>query len=235
MVCGLDAQETTAVKNFFIQGGLGIGLFPGSTDVTLTFPAYGETGSLQQTYGSKQGLSGNLSAGKFFGLGGKKIKAGLGLSYTSMKTKDDFLATVPHPFLANSPRNTSLRDSRSASLFNAYIFGLYPVIDGETFRLYLGPAVGMAFVKFTSLEDFDFDDKAPYADSDLSFSSTTFATETVSAPTFGALVNAEYSLSESLALVIDAGFHAFSPKSKKLDETIKHHRVQMTIGVAWKF
>lgn len=235
LTCGLFAQETTAEKKFFVQFGLGIGIFPGSTDVTQTFQVYGESGSLLQTYGSKQGLSGALIVGKYLNLAGKKIKAGLCLNYTSMKSKDDFLATVPHPFIANNPRNLSFSDSRTSSIFGAYIFGLYPIIGGETFRVYLGPAIGMAAVKFNSLEDFELEDKAPFAASDLSVSSKTFATETVSAPTFGALLNAEYYLSESLALVADAGFHAFSPKSKKLNETIKHHRVQMTIGVAWKF
>ncbi len=235
LAVGLYAQDTTAEKKFFIQGGLGIGLYPGSAETTITFPAYGEIGSLRETYGFKGGFSGNLSVGKYFQLGQAKVKAGVCFSLSSMKTKDEFQATVPHPFLSDSPRTMNFNEKRSCSLFSAYAFGLYPLISGETFRLYLGPALGIAKAKFHALEDFELEDKAPYAASDLSVTSTSFAAETLSGLTFGALINAEYSISPSMAIVFDGGIHSFGPHSKKLDVTVKYLRVQTMIGVLMKF
>jgi len=216
-----------------LQGGLS--LFPGSILTTQQdLLLYGETGSLSEKYKPSFNLVFGLGLGKFIKMKEKQAKIGADFFLWSLSNKGVFEAAIPHPFLPNTPRTLPFEEKLSNSLFQITAFFSYPLINNENFTLWVGPAVGYAFGKLTSLEDFSVEDNPPYSSNDLILSSTTLIEESISDFIFEGRIEINYLLSPRTSFFALTSLSYFNPKVPNLAKRAKFLQIPFCLGLEFR-
>lgn len=223
---------------FFFRVGVGLRLFL-KPDLTARreFTLYGEPGAVDETYTLKNGLVFEGCLSRYFRLGGSRLKGGMGFTYWNFPIEGSFTMTLPHPFLANTPRTVNFADATSLKKneVSFYAFALFPLIDNENFSLFLGPFLGYASGKFLTLSDWDLTEKSPFTSADVTVSKPVYFEDTISELLFGATLSAELSLSRSLALVLDMKLNYLNPKVTNLGKRVNLFNLQPTLGLQFSF
>jgi len=220
-------------KEFFLQLRGGVGLFPKPNNESLKdFVYFGETATLKENYKLKMTLAFDANFGKYFT---PKLKAGVGASLWAFQYDGVYDFSLPHPFIENSPRNAIFTENLKDTIFNFYAFALFKVMETEKLRLWLGPAIGFATGKFSTMGDFEIEDKSPFSSADISLTSTTPVEDSVSGFTFSGLVNLEYILSPRLSLVLNADGHYFNPTLQNTGKRLNFIVTQLTLGLQMNF
>ncbi|MGD0782574.1 MAG: AMIN domain-containing protein [Candidatus Aminicenantales bacterium] len=223
---------------FFFRANLGLSIFlkPNMT-VSRDFPLYGETGSIAETYTFTNGIAFDGSLGKYFRLGGFRLKAGIG--FTSWKLAPDgaFTMSLPHPFLDNTFRTVSFSETSAleSQMTSFYAYALFPFLDTESFSIFFGPLVGFVSGKFRSLEDWDITEKAPFSSADVTVSNPTFVEDTISEPLFGASLSMELNLGNTFAVVLDTKMLYLNPKVGNLGKRTNLFQLQPSLGFQVSF
>jgi len=223
-------------RNYFIQIKSGIGLSPiPSVKAEKDLFLYGESGSLEEEYRLKYNLLFDLSFGRYFKSRGKIIKGGAGFSYWSMKNKGTYKFSLPHPFLANSPRAFTFEETQPNNWFNIYFYGLFSTLKKEKLEIWAGPVIGFSLGKFKSAEDIALEDKAPYSDKDISVSSITYADDSIFAFWGGGMFNFEYFLSPRLVLILDGKLTYSISKIGNLEKSSNLFQFKLGLGIQYSF
>ena len=219
-------------RGTYVQLRGGASLFPSpDSSVDRTFDVYGETGSFTETYRSKLSYLFDLAISRDFPLGAKMMRGGLGANLLLHQEAMLLDLTVPSPVAENSPRTVAYEEPVSNTVINFYAFAQFPVVRKTKFNLWAGPTVGYATGKFTLIEDFEIDDKAPFSSADVKVSSTTPLKESISGLTVGARVSFEYLLTQKMSIILDGNFFYFSPASESLEINLKYMQAQLLLGL----
>ncbi len=217
-----------------LQGGLAF--FPSSIlSINQDLALYDETGSLSENYKGSLNLVFGAGAGKFITIKEKQAKLGADFSLWSLSHKGSFVATLPHPFLPNTPRTLPFEEKLSNSLFQIAAYFLYPVLEKQDLSLWVGPAVGYTFGKFTSLEDFSVEDNPPYSSNDLILNNTVLVDESISDFIFEAKLELNYQLSPRTLFFAQTAFSYFNPKVANLGKRAKFLQVPLFLGLEFRF
>ncbi len=236
-----EARQETAAgfereRDFFVQLGGGIGApLTSTTRFQKDLILYGETGSYGETYKQSSSPIFELGLGKYFKLGEKDLRLTLGVGYSRFKYTETLDLTIPHPFVANSPRTVGSSQELKNNLYLFYLSGAYPVVSGEKFSVWVGPLVGYASGKFTSIQDFSIEDNPPYTNADVKITSMTQVDETISSLLVGALVSLEYSIGSNVSISLDCRGLLFNPKVSNLNMNVKLSQVQFILGLKYDF
>ncbi len=199
--------------------------------VERTFDVYGETGTFTETYSSKFSLLFDATISRDIPFGANMMRGGLGANLLLHKETMVLDLSVPSPVAENSPRTVTYEEPVSNTLLNFYAFAQFPVLRKQKINLWAGPIVGFATGKFTLVEDFEIEDKAPFSNADISVGSTTPLQESISGPTFGARLSFEYILSPKLSLILDGNFIYFNPSSETLEIRLNYIQAQLLLGL----
>lgn len=223
-------------RSFFVQlgGGLGIPL-SSTTQIQKDLILYGETGSYSESYKLKSSPSFELGLGKYLKIREKEVKLTLGLGYSRYKSTETLDLTIPHPFVPNSPRTVSAAEELKNNLYYFYLSGTYSVLTTDKLSLWVGPVLGYASGKYTSLQDFSIEDNPPYSSSDVKITSLTHVDDTISSLLLGGLVNLEYSIGSKISLNLDCRLLYFSPKVNNLKLNVKLSSLQFLLGLKYDF
>jgi hypothetical protein len=223
-------------RGFFLRVGGGVVLpLASATQIQKNFNLYGEVGSIKESYKLSVSSLLELGFGRYFQMGEKEIKAGIGLGYNQIKYKGTLDLSVPHPFIPNNPRTVTSTDSLKDKLYYFYLFGLYPVIGGEKFNVYLGPILGFASGKFLSLQDFSITDNPPHGNSDVTVTDKTYVEDSISSLLLGGQANLEYSISPRLSLDLDGRMIYVNPNIKNLAQNANLTQIQFVLGLKYHF
>lgn len=223
---------------FFFRAGAGWGLFL-KPDLTVRreFTLYGETGAVDEAYTLKNAMVFEGSLGRYFRLGGSRLKAGVGFTSWTLPVDGSFTLTLPHPFLTGSPRTVDFAESsvlkKNGLSFSA--FALFPLIDTESLSIFLGPFLGYASGKFVTVSDWDIVDKAPFTSADVTVSNPSYFEDTIAEILYGAELSVELNLGRSLALVLDTKLNYLNPKLTNLGKRVNLLNVQPTLGIQFTF
>jgi len=223
-------------RSFFVQLGGGIGIpLSSTTQIQKDLILYGETGSYSESYKLKSSPLFELGVGKYMKVGEKGIRLTLGLGYSQFKYTETLDLTIPHPFVPDSPRTVSAADELKNNLYYFYLSGTYPVLTTDKLSLWVGPVLGYASGKYTSLQDFSIEDNPPYTSADVTISSMTHVDETISSLLVGGLVNLEYLVGSNISLNLDCRLVYFSPKVNNLNLNVKLSSLQFLLGLKYDF
>jgi AMIN domain len=219
-------------RGTYVQLRGGASLFPSpDSSVDRTFDVYGETGSFTETYRSKLSYLFDLAVSRDFPLGTKMMRGGLGANLLLHQEAMLLDLTVPSPVAENSPRTVAYEEPVSNTVLNFYAFAQFPLVRKTKFNLWAGPTLGFATGKFTLIEDFEIEDKAPFSSADVKVSSTTPLKESISGLTFGARVSLEYLLTPKMSIILDGNFFYFGPSSESLEINLKYMQAQLLLGL----
>jgi hypothetical protein len=223
---------------YFVRAGAGLGLFlkPNLT-ARREFSLYSETGAVDETYKLTSATVFEVSLGRYFRLGGSRLKAGVGFTYSTLPVEGSFILTLPHPFLANTPRTVSFAETSGLkkSDMSFYGFALFPIIDKESFSVFLGPFLGYATGKFLTLSDWDISEKSPFGSADVTVSNPVYFQDTISELLIGAELSLELNLGRSFALVLDTKLNYLNPKVTNLGKRANLLNIQPTLGIQFSF
>jgi hypothetical protein len=223
---------------YFVFAGAGLNLFL-KPDLTarFEFPLYGETGAVDETYNLKRGSALEGVVGRYFRFGGSRMKVGVGFSSWNLPVEGSFTLTLPHPFLANTPRTVSFAETSvlKKNALSFYGFALFPLVDNESFSIFLGPFLGYASGKFMTLSDWNLTEKSPFGSADVTVSNPVYFEDTISELLFGASLSAELTLGRSLALVLDTKLNYVNPKVSNLGKRANLFNIQPTLGIQFSF
>jgi hypothetical protein len=228
--------EKKIKKGYFIKGSSGLGLFlRPALSVQKNFVIYGEDGFIKEDYKFKTNLIFEINAGKYFNVFNKIVKGGIGFTYWSIGHDGDFRISLPHPFISNSPREVDFAEKFKNKLYNFYIYGLISIFEKYNFQILMGPILGYSNGKITTLENLAIEEKAPFTSSDISISSKSYIDDEISSLWSGLAVNFEYSIYESLSLVMDTKFIYLNPKVNNLGKRANYLQLQTILGIQYKF
>jgi hypothetical protein len=223
---------------FFFRAGVGVNIFLKSDLATRReFTLYGETGAIDETYTFKTGLAFDGSVGRYFRLGGSRLKAGLGFTYWRLPAEGAYTLTLPHPLLTNTPRTVNFSDTTGLKTdeMSFYGYALFSLVDTENFSVFIGPFLGFVSGKFLTLSDWDITEKAPFSAADVTVSNTTTFEDTVSEFLFGASLSMELNLGRSVALVLDTKLNYLNPIVTNLGKRANLLHVQPMLGIQFNF
>jgi hypothetical protein len=225
--------EAAGAQNFFIAARAGFSFFmKPDLAVDRSFDLYGETGSLNEQYKMGSAPAFEIQFGKYFG----GIKAGFGVTYWSHKQPGTFLASLPHPFLSDTPRTVGFEDADLKNpTWNIYAFALFTLVDGDPLRVLAGPMIGLTKGEFQALDDFNFSEKAPFAAADVTISETAYVEDQYTELLFGGLLSLEYRLSPAISLLLDARMIYLNPKIPTLGRRANLLQVQPVLGIQINF
>ncbi len=229
---GLEGEE----KSYFIKVGGGLSMpLSATTSVQKDLSLYGETGSLKQSY--KLGVSplAELQFGKYLGFGLNYIQVGLGFEYYDFKNTETVEMSLPHPFIPGSPRTVSFEGELKNKLYNFYLYGLYPLVGADKYSIGVGPVLGFATGKYSSLSDFSIEENAPFGSADVAITSKTYVEDSVSSVWFGAMASLEYLINQHVSLTLDGRLLFLSPKIKNLAANAKFSQAQFILGIKYNF
>ncbi len=224
--------------NFFFRASLGLSVFLKPTmSVSRDFPLYGETGSISETYTFSNGITFDGGVGKYFGLGGSRMKVGIGFTSWRLSPDGAFTMSLPHPFLENTFRTVSFNESTDleSQLSSFYAYVLFSLLDTEKFSVFLGPLVGYVSGKFRSLEGWNIVDNAPFSGADVTVSNPAYYENTVSEPLFGASLSVELNLGKTFGLVLDTKLLYLNPKVTNLGKRANLIQLQPSLGFQVSF
>jgi hypothetical protein len=229
------SAEGAKRPGFFVQvsGGINIYLSP-KLSVRREFELYGETATFDETYNHGSDLAGSVRVGKYF----KNFKAGIGFSLMPFGQEGTFQASLPHPLTFNTPRTVNFNAETSAlssTIYNLYAFALYPFLETEKFSLWAGPVLGLSMGKIKTLEDFNFEEKAPFAAADTTITDLTYIEDSFTDIMIGVALDFEYILSKSFSLVADAKLIYINPKIDNLGTRINLFHIQIGAGIQFVF
>lgn len=216
-----------------LQGGLSV--FPMaliSTQKELVL--YGEAGSLSEEYKASLNLAFGLSAARAVKVKEKEAKLGADFFLWSLSHKGLFEASIPHPFIASSPRQLAFEEKLSNSLFQIGAFFLYPILERKEFNLWLGPAVGYTFGKLTTLEDFNIEERPPYTSDDLILTDTILIDDSVGDFIFELRMEFNYALTPRTSFFALASFSYFNPKVNNLGKRVKFISLPLSLGLEFR-
>jgi hypothetical protein len=224
--------------NFFFRAGAGLTVFlkPNLTTVNSS-PLYGETETVTGTYSLKNGIVFDGGFGKYFSLGSSRMKAGIGFSYWKLPAEGSFVWSLPHPLEFNQPRTVTVTETSAlkTQMMSFYAYALFSFIDTDSFSLFFGPLAGYTSGKYLTLSDWNVSEKSPFTSADVTISNLTYAEDTVGELLFGASLNMELSLGNSLALVLDTKILYLNPKVANLGKRVNLFHVQPTLGIQFSF
>lgn len=221
---------------YSVQGKMGIG-FPinPSFENQSSFSLYGEQASLNESYKLKTNLLFDLNFGRFFWIKDSLFKANLSLSYLSFKNDGSFQMALPHPVIADSPRDYVFEDNLKGSVFNISFSPLFSIMEKKKFEIWVGPIIGFSFGELSILEDIGLEERSPFTSADINVTAKTFLEEKISSLLFGAAGNFEYKIARKFSLLLDTKFFYLSPKSKTLDMRINLSQLQVSLGLLFYF
>ncbi len=225
--------EIPGRSNFFVAARTGLSLFlGGDMAVAKSFDLYGETGTLDEAYSFSARPVFELQFGKYL----NRIKLGLGVTAWSIKEPGAFMASLPHPFLADSNRTVSFQaDDLKYPSWNFSAFALFSLLETDTIGLSAGPMIGLSIGKTSSLSDFNFTEQSPFTAADVVVSSLTFAEENFTEFLFGGLLGLEYRPIESLSILFDLRLNYLNPKNVNLNQRINLLHFQPVLGIQYNF
>jgi hypothetical protein len=164
------------------------------------------------------------------------IRVGVGVSFQALNETTAIEASIPHPFLVNTPRTVTFpSEELNHSLMNIYAFGLFTLVKTDKFEAALGPMLGYAKADYESLQDFSFEDNSPFASTDIVITDKTFIKESVSGLSAGAWLALQYQVSPSLALGLDARLVYFNGKVPNLGKRANLSTLNLLLGVQYNF
>jgi hypothetical protein len=224
--------ETTGKTGFFIQAQGGLAFFlKNILDVQKSFNLYGETGAFAESYRFRNATTVDASLGKYFRLGGLTFKVGLGFSTTFHKDSGNFTAEIPHPFLADTPRTiTFASDDMQNKSKSFYVYGLFSLFNNDALSLWLGPIIGLGLEKINTLNDFGFDEKAPYSGSDITVTEITYIEDSFTSFWYGAGLDFEYIFGKYFGLVLSGKMIYDNPKILNLGRRANFLQGQASLG-----
>lgn len=217
-----------------LQGGLSV--FPMaliSTQKELVL--YGEAGSLSEEYKASLNLAFGLSVARAIKVKEKEAKIGADFFLWSLSHKGLFEASIPHPFMASSPRQFAFEEKLSNSFFQISASFLYPVLEREKVNLWLGPAIGYTFGKLTTLEDFNIEERPPYSSDDLILTDTVLIDDSVGDFIFELRMEFNYALSPRTSFFALTSFSYFNPKVNNLGKRVKFISFPLSLGLEFRF
>lgn len=229
-----EYPSTEGRRNIFVRlaGGMAFYAMP-DTSATKPLVLYGETGSLKQTYSLKTSWNADLAIGAYLT---DSIRVGVGASYQALNETTAIEASIPHPFLVNTPRTVTFpSEELDHSLMNIYAFGLFTLVRTDKFEAALGPMLGLAMADYESLQDFNFEDKSPFASTDIVITSKTYVKESVSGLTAGAWLALQYHVSGNLYLGLDARLVYINSKVPNLGKRANLSTLNLLLGVQYNF
>ena len=226
------AVETPGRTGFFLQAQGGLSFFLKNTlDVQREFNLYGETGSLAESYTFGPAVPIDVSVGRYFRLGGGRLKAGLGFGNLFRKDTGNFTSVIPHPFLFNAPRTVAFAaDSVPNKSMSFYAYGLFSLVDNATVGLWLGPIIGLGLEKINTLNDFAVNEKAPYAAADVTISDLAYTEDSFASLWYGACLEFEYALSETFGLVVSGRLIYDNPQISNVGHRANFLQLQAALG-----
>ncbi len=231
----LRAQEESPARrerSFFVRLGGGMGVPLSSTTLfQKDLILFGETGSRNDSYKLGSNPLFEVGLGKYFKLGEKELRLTLGLGYSRFKYTEMLDLTIPHPFVPNSPLTASASQDLKNNLYFFYLAGTYPVVSGEKFSVWIGPILGYASGKYTSIQDFSFDING----SAVQITSITQVDDTISSLLAGGLVSLEYSVGSNVSVSLDCRGLFINPKVNNLNMNVKLSQVQFLLGLRYDF
>lgn len=195
---------------------------------------YGEAGSLSEKYKASLNLTFGLSVGRAVKIKEKEAKIGANFFLWSLSHKGHFEALIPHPVIANSPRNLAFEEKMSNSLFQISAFFLYPILEREKFNLRLGPAIGYTFGQLTTLEDFNIEERPPYSSNDLILTETFLINDNVGDFIFELRMEFNYALSPRTSFIALASCSYFNPKVNNLGKRAKFISFPLSLGLEFR-
>jgi hypothetical protein len=214
------AKPGSAAK-CFVKAGYAMGMSANSKDSSWTEPLYGE--NIQYTLANKAGKSSNIELGLGYNLG-RTFAVGLGAILLSGDLDATLAASVPHPWVFDSPRSAGGAYSgtlKSTVLYLNFIYRL--AVSKFTVDLFAGPAYFNSSADI--LQSVAIQDVFPNDAVTLSL-----ATENVkkSSIGFNAGTAANYFFAKSLGVFVQArylsGSGAFSAGSGTVPE------IKLTVG-----
>jgi opacity protein-like surface antigen len=123
---------------FFVKAGYAMGISANSQDTSWTEPLYGE--NIQYSLANKAGKSSNIELGLGYNLG-RTFAVGLGAILLSGDLDAALDASVPHPWVFDSPRSASgayAGKLKSTVLYLNFIYRL--AVSKFAIDLFAGPA-----------------------------------------------------------------------------------------------
>jgi hypothetical protein len=223
---------------FFLHAGGGLGLYLNpDLAVRREFALYGETGTIDEAYTIKSTMVFEGSLGRYLRFGSRRLKAGLGFSIWKIPMEGTFTLSLPHPFTANAPRTAGFAEATALeqSGFSVIAFALFPLVDTESFSVFLGPFAGYASGKILTLEDWSLYEKAPFTSADITVSDQTYFEDKIGDVLIGAALSLELRLSRSLNLVLDTKLGYLNPKVSNLGKRANLMTLQPTLGIQFSF
>ncbi|MCX7974059.1 MAG: AMIN domain-containing protein [Candidatus Aminicenantes bacterium] len=228
-------QPEVAKKASFLRLQGSLSLFPTSLISTQKeMTVYGERGSLKEKYKANFNLAFGLSLARAIKIKEKEAKLGAEFATWFLSHKGSFVASVPHPFIPNTPRDFTFEEKLSNSLYQIGAFFLYPAIRKEKINLWLGPAIGYTFGKLTTLEDFYLEDRPPYSSADLFVTDTVLIEENVSDFIFELKLEFNYALSANTFFLVSTSISYFNPKVSNLGKRAKFLAIPFYLGLEFR-
>lgn len=230
------AEPRVAKRGHFFRFHGGLSFFPATLVTTKKdLILYGETGSFNEEYKATFNLAFGLSAAQSIKLKEKEAKMGAEFSLWSLSHKGSFIASLPHPFTPNTLREFTFQEKLSNSLYQISVFFLYPLINQEKANLWLGPAIGYAFGKLTTLEDFNIEERPPYSGSDILLTDSTLVEDSVGDFIFELRLEFNYALTPKTLLVASTAISYFNPKVNNLGKRAKFISFPFNLGLEFRF
>ena len=131
------AKPGSAAK-FFVKAGYAMGMSAGSQDSSWTEPLYGE--NIQYALANKAGKSSNIELGLGYNLG-RTFAVGLGAILLSGDLDATLAASVPHPWVFDSPRSADGAYSGTLKSTVVYLNFIYRLaVSKFAVDLFAGPA-----------------------------------------------------------------------------------------------
>jgi hypothetical protein len=223
-------------RGFFVQIGGGVGTFLKSTTTfDKFFPLYSAQGERTETYKLKLNTPSFLSFGGYIKALDVPVKLGLAIEYWNFKSDGAFEFSVPHPFLADSPRTLALTGKFRNYFTSVSVFGLFQVLANGRLTMLAGPEIGYAFGKYKFLDTVAFDDQPPFMDDDVTIASITYLEKSISSFWAGVQASFEYSFSRSFSLLLNLRALYLNPEIKELSSTFTLSQAHAQIGFQVNF
>jgi hypothetical protein len=223
---------------FFVRAGVGLAFFLTPEFVNeSSYTLYGETATSSETYTWKSGLAIEGSIGKYFLLGSIPIKAGLEFTYWQFKPQVNVALSLPHPFLSGSNRGVEFIESEGLETsFQRYsAYAQFSFLESGPISVWLGPLVGVTKGKLVTLDEYDIDEKAPYAATDIAVTNRVYYEHVFSQLHLGAVLGVECRLTDKMSLSIDTKFLLFNPQTIKFTESFNMMHLQPSLSVQYSF
>jgi opacity protein-like surface antigen len=210
-----------STAKFFVKAGYAMGMSANSQDSSWTEPLYGE--NIQYSLANKAGKSSNIELGLGTNLS-RTLAVGLGAILLSGDLDASLAASVPHPWVFNSPRSADGAYSGTLKSTVVYLNFIYRLaVSKFTVDLFAGPAYFNSSADI--LNSVAIQDVFPNDSVTLSL-----ATENVkkSGIGFNAGAGANYFFAKSLGVFVQArylsGSGAFTSSSGTVPE------IKLTVG-----